>query len=135
MSQPKPSRIFRTSPPEQQASDDVVRRAIEAERPAIEAATLAAAARYEAAVLRHLKKRGVFDLDQTVAALKAAREDQGLSLADVSAATGISKPNLSDLETGKHANPTLRTLQRYADAVGRKIVVGLVETAAIIAAR
>ena len=74
-----------------------------------------------------LRKTGVFDLSATIAALKASREAQGLTLADVSAASGMSVPALSSLETGRNDNPTLRTLQRYASAIGRRLVIGVIE--------
>jgi transcriptional regulator with XRE-family HTH domain len=34
---------------------------------------------------------------------------------------------LSKLETGQRANPTLDTLVRYADAVGKRLVVSLAD--------
>jgi DNA-binding Xre family transcriptional regulator len=66
-------------------------------------------------------------LREAVAALKTAREALGLSLADIKAATGIEKSNLSRLENDPHPNPTLDTLCRYADAVGKDIVIALVD--------
>ncbi|MEZ6129290.1 MAG: helix-turn-helix transcriptional regulator [Planctomycetaceae bacterium] len=56
------------------------------------------------------------------AALKAAREAKGMSLADVEELTGIGKSSLSLLENGK-GNPTLETLKRIADAIGAKLTV------------
>lgn len=44
------------------------------------------------------------------------------------ASTGIEKNNLSRLEHASHPHPTLDTLCRYADAVGKKIVIALVDT-------
>jgi DNA-binding XRE family transcriptional regulator len=66
-------------------------------------------------------------LDQLVAQLKAAREARGLSLADLTALTGMDRSALSKLETGQRANPTLETLMRYAQAVGKRLVFSLVE--------
>lgn len=66
-------------------------------------------------------------LKQTVAVLKTTREALGLSLADIKASTGIEKSNLSRLENDPHPNPTLDTLCRYADAVGKEIVITLVD--------
>lgn len=62
---------------------------------------------------------------QLAVALKKAREEAGLSLADVEARSGIDKAALSRLETGQHINPTLSTLNRYAHAVGKKWVWAL----------
>ena len=57
---------------------------------------------------------------QAVFALKQAREEKGLSLADVAELTGIDKAALSRIETGQHMNPTVSTLCRYAHALGKR---------------
>lgn len=57
--------------------------------------------------------------------LKAAREEKGLSLADVSELTGMDRSAISKLESGQRSNPTLDTLVRYAEAVGKQVVVAL----------
>jgi transcriptional regulator with XRE-family HTH domain len=54
-------------------------------------------------------------------ALKTAREQQGLSLADVAERSGIDKAALSRLETGAQTNPTIDTLWRYAYAIGKDL--------------
>jgi DNA-binding XRE family transcriptional regulator len=60
-----------------------------------------------------------------MARLKALRESQGLTLADVAKRMGIDPPALSRLETGKMLNPTLATLHKWAEALGRKLDVAL----------
>ena len=57
------------------------------------------------------------DVDQVIAALKAERKRQGLSLADVEQLCGLKRSALSRLENDSTANPTLLTLQRYAIAL------------------
>jgi DNA-binding XRE family transcriptional regulator len=57
--------------------------------------------------------------------LKAAREEKGLSLSDLTRLTGMDRSALSKLETGQRLNPTIETLVRYADAVGKRLVVTL----------
>lgn len=52
--------------------------------------------------------------------LKEAREAAGLTLADVSARSGMAVESLSRLETGAQTNPTWKTLGVYAAAVGRR---------------
>jgi ribosome-binding protein aMBF1 (putative translation factor) len=60
-----------------------------------------------------------------VARFKAAREGQGLTLAQVAERMGIDAPALSRLETGKMLNPTLATLHKWAEALGQKLHVDL----------
>jgi hypothetical protein len=60
-------------------------------------------------------------LRRAVLVMKAERERQGLSLADVSLKSGITAPALSKLENGQNPNPTVNTLARYARALGKGI--------------
>jgi DNA-binding Xre family transcriptional regulator len=60
-------------------------------------------------------------LHQAIAWLKAERERQKLTLAEMSRRTGIDQAALSRLETGKNSNPTLDTLYRIAAALGKVI--------------
>jgi hypothetical protein len=57
--------------------------------------------------------------------LKAERQRMGLSLADVEDRSGISRPNLSRLENEAEANPTIATLTRYAEALGKRLMIVL----------
>jgi len=59
--------------------------------------------------------------------LKAERIRMGLSLADVEDRTGISRPNLSRLENEAQANPTVATLTRYAEALGKRLLITLAD--------
>ena len=63
-----------------------------------------------------LESRSVVDV--LIANLKAERERQALSLADVEERTGIRRSVLSRLENDATSNPTMLTLQRYAVALG-----------------
>jgi predicted transcriptional regulator len=56
--------------------------------------------------------------------LKAEREALGLSLSDVEKKTGIGRAALSRLENETEPNPTVLTLIRYAEALGKELVVG-----------
>jgi len=53
--------------------------------------------------------------------LKAERVRQGLSLADIRDRTGIGREAISKLENDQVPNPTMRTLIRYAGALGVKL--------------
>ena len=66
-------------------------------------------------------------LQELLAQLKAAREAKGLSLSDLTELTGMDRSALSKLETGQRANPTVETLVRYAEAVGKHLVVSLAD--------
>ena len=55
--------------------------------------------------------------------LKAERQALGLSLSDVEEKTGIGRAALSRLENETEPNPTVVTLIRYAEALGKQLVV------------
>jgi DNA-binding XRE family transcriptional regulator len=77
-------------------------------------------------IARHHERRTALDqLEVLVRELKAAREEKGLSLADLTRLTGMDRSALSKLENGQRLNPTVETLVRYADAVGKRLVVSL----------
>jgi ribosome-binding protein aMBF1 (putative translation factor) len=65
------------------------------------------------------------DLLTLLAELRAERERQGLSLADVSERSGIERSMLNKLELGKIANPTVATLRAFAAALGGRLTLGL----------
>ncbi|MCC7334104.1 MAG: helix-turn-helix transcriptional regulator [Pirellulaceae bacterium] len=114
MAKERGKRIYRTTTDEERAKLAMVREQIAEELPDIRQR-----AKERLAVL---KKEGM-PLRQVLAALRAERERQGLSLADINERTGIDRAALSRLENNADANPTLATLERYAEAVGRRMVV------------
>lgn len=118
MAKERGKRIYRTATDEERAKHAMVREQIAEELPDIRRRAK------ERLVL--LKKEGT-PLRQVLAALRAERERQGLSLADINERTGIDRAALSRLENNEDANPTLATLERYAEAVGRQMVVLLSE--------
>lgn len=75
-----------------------------------------------------LLPRLMADCEQAVAIVRQfreAREAAGISLAELQQRTGIRKSVLSRLENSKAPNPTLATLQRYAEALGARAVFSL----------
>ena len=56
---------------------------------------------------------------------RSAREAQGLTLANVASRMGIDASALSRLETGKTLNPTISTLLKWAEALGRNLKIDL----------
>jgi DNA-binding XRE family transcriptional regulator len=75
----------------------------------------------------HERGAALDDVQLLVRQLKAAREAKGLSLADMTHRTGMNRSALSKLETGQRPNPTVETLVRYAEAVGKHLVVKLTD--------
>ncbi len=57
--------------------------------------------------------------------LKEAREAAGVTLAELSARSGLAVETLSRLETGALTNPTWKTLGVYAAALGLQPHLGL----------
>ena len=79
-------------------------------------------------IARHQERMASLDELQTlISQLKIAREAKGLSLADLTELTGMDRSALSKLETGQRPNPTVETLVRYAEAVGKRVVVLLTD--------
>ena len=79
-------------------------------------------------IARHHERMATLDqLQDLLQQLRTAREAKGLSLADVEELTGMDRSALSKLENGQRANPTVETLVRYAEAVGKRLVVMLAD--------
>ena len=81
----------------------------------------------ELIVRHHERTATLAQLHELLMQLKAAREAKGLSLADLTELTGMDRSALSKLETGQRANPTVETLVRYAQDVGKRLVVSLAD--------
>ena len=121
MANERGERIYRKATDEERKRHTTVREQIEVELPDIKQR-----ARHR---LELIKKEGT-PLRQVLAALRAERERRGLSLSDINERTGIDRAALSRLENNENANPTLATLERYAEAVGKQVVVLLSEQTA-----
>jgi DNA-binding XRE family transcriptional regulator len=79
-------------------------------------------------IARHHERTAAADqVQELLRQLKAAREQKGLSLSDLTGLTGMDRSALSKLETGQRPNPTIETLVRYAEAVGKHLVLSLTE--------
>ncbi len=75
----------------------------------------------------HERVEALDELEALFHQLKAAREERGMSLTDLTELTGMDRSALSKLETGRRPNPTIETLVRYAEAVGKRLVVSLAD--------
>lgn len=69
------------------------------------------------------------ELSDVFRELRAERERQGLSLADISERSGIPRESICRLENMEQGNFQITTIQRYADALGLKVKVALVPAA------
>ncbi len=112
-------RIYRRATDEERARHQLAREQIAAELPEIKERARA--------TLEALKKKGT-PIRHVIAALRAERERQGLSLADLNERTGIDRAALSRLENNEEGNPTINTLERYAAAVGKQMIVLLADS-------
>lgn len=77
---------------------------------------------------KHANEAGQAALRETFRVLKEERQRQSLSLSDLEERTGMSRPSLSRLENDLESNPTITTLSRYAEALGKTLVVTLVDS-------
>jgi DNA-binding phage protein len=112
-------RIYRQATVEEQERHKRIREQIQEELPDIQqrAQQKLAAAMQRGIAIQH-----------TMAVLKAERMKKGLSLSDMKERTGIERSTLSRLENNAEANPTVNTLMRYADAVGKKVFIVLADS-------
>ncbi len=59
---------------------------------------------------------------QIIKAMIDARNEKGITQKELSSITGITQSDISKLENGT-ANPSVRTLQRIAEALGKNLVI------------
>jgi hypothetical protein len=111
--------------PEEQARIHALRERFQSERPTHEA--LISSGEYEGPI----PQGSLVSYFSTVAKLKRERQRQGLTLSEVSDRSGLDVGLLSRLENGKVVNPTLTTLWRYADALGRTVTLDVSEPATV----
>jgi len=67
------------------------------------------------------------ELRNVLKLLKAEREAQGLSVAEIASRSGLTQSQLSQLENDPEPNPTLATLRKYASVLGKKLTVTLTD--------
>jgi DNA-binding Xre family transcriptional regulator len=100
--------------PEELARLRAKREKLQRERPSLDA--LIESGDYEA-----MSQGDYFDLMQAFAELRKVRESKSLSLTEIARRSGIDKAALSRLENGRNLNPTLRTLESIARAIGVRV--------------
>jgi DNA-binding Xre family transcriptional regulator len=121
MAKERGKRIYRKATEEERKRHAKVREQIAKELPEI---------RQRAKIGLALLRREGTPLRQLLGALRAERERLGLSLNDIYERTGIDRAALSRMENNEDANPTLATLERYAEALGKQMIVLLSDSTA-----
>ena len=114
--EPRPNRIFKSNTPERNEELKKLRNQLENEKD-----TLKSEGKAKLAVVK--AKRA--ELAAIFSSLKAEREKQGLSLADMSERCGMAREVIYRLESLQSPNPTIGTIQRYASALGLEISIAL----------
>jgi len=112
----KGRRIYVKSTPEHEEELRQLREQIEAEKPEIIA---------RGRELKRRREESLAKLRDVFRALRAVRQAQGLSLSDMQARTGMSRETISKLENIRGTNPTVDTIERYAEALGQRVVLTL----------
>jgi ribosome-binding protein aMBF1 (putative translation factor) len=115
--EPKPHRIFRESTPAEKTRLAELRKQLDQEKPELIAA---GRAKLDA------RQRSMARLSQIFIALKTEREKRGWSLADMTERTGMAREVIHRLENLTTPNPTLNTVQRYAEALGFEVAIELI---------
>lgn len=114
----KAKRVRRNLTPEERKRLDRLREQTEAEKAEI----IAAAKRF-----RQARRAARARMRETMKHLRAARIAKGLTLRQLEQQTGIARSNLSRLENDSEPNPTIETLSRYAEALGKTLQITLVD--------
>jgi DNA-binding XRE family transcriptional regulator len=83
----------------------------------------------EARRRKHAQDALAAELRHAFRLLKMERQAQGLSLADMQERTGMNRSAISRLENDDSANPTIETLTRYAEALGKHLAITLTDKA------
>jgi predicted transcriptional regulator len=99
---------------EEAAAYRALRQQLDAERPEL--------------VARHQQRMASLDqVESLFMQLKEAREAKGLSLAELAQLTAADRSALTKLENEQKVEPTVETLVRYAEALGKRLVVSLAD--------
>lgn len=107
--------------PEQKKRETEIHERFKREKPSLD--DLVASGEYS----EPISQADFWQLRDALVALRKCREGAGVSLSALSQKSGIDPAALSRLETGAQNNPTISTLQRYARALGKQLLVKVVD--------
>lgn len=115
-------RVYRKTPrsPEQIEAEKQLREKFQREKPSLE--QLVESGEYS----EPTTQGEYWELQRIGALLRSLRQQQGLRLEEIAEETGIDVAALSRLEN-MSGNPTVRTLSRYAAALGKRVAVGIAD--------
>jgi DNA-binding XRE family transcriptional regulator len=108
--------------PEEKARLKAIRERFQQEKPSLD--ELVASGDYSPPI----RQAECWELMKTAAALKKAREEAGISPQQMAQRMSMDIAALSRLENGVNSNPTIETPFRYANSLGKKVLVQLVDT-------
>jgi DNA-binding Xre family transcriptional regulator len=112
-------------PPEQVARDRALREKFQSERPSLD--DLVAGGEYS----EPIPQGELLSLMEFAGAVRTIRRRLEMSLTDLSDVSGIDKAALSRLECGQVDNPTFSTLERVANALGKRLRLALEDHGAV----
>src|SRR5439155_5490727 len=111
----------RVQTPEQQATEQAIRERFQRDKPSLQDLV-------DGGDIDQVYSMGEYwELRKAFSALKSLREQQGLSISDMAERTGMDRAMISRLENGQVDNPTVATMTRYGKALGKRVVVSLVD--------
>src|SRR5437660_2398427 len=118
-----PQRIHRprVQTPEQEAAERALREQFQKEKPSLQDLV------DRGDVTQVFSMGEYWELRKTFAALKALREQQGLSIPDLASRAGLDQTSISRLEEGHVDNLTIATMTGYAKALGKRVLVKLAD--------
>ena len=117
-SKPKIKNTYRKTTPEERTRHARIREDVKTYLPEMRAEAQE--------ILENAMKTGL-SLRPAILTLKRERQRQGLSFADMKARSGIDRASACRLENSPDANPTIKTLERYAKALGKKLLIVLTD--------
>src|SRR5205809_206531 len=111
----------RIQTPEQEAAEQEIRRRFQKDKPTLQELV------DQGDIAQVFTMGEYWELRKTFAALKALREQQGLSIADLASRAGLDQASISHLEDGQVDNLTIATVTGYAKALGKRVLVKLAD--------
>ncbi|HEX5103283.1 MAG TPA: helix-turn-helix transcriptional regulator [Pirellulaceae bacterium] len=116
----KAKREFRANPksPAERAREKSLRERLQREKPSLDELTRSGECDPHSVMSMGM----YFDVQRALQALKRDRQRRGLTIGDVAERSGLDRAVVSRLENGKQDNPTVATLMRYAEAIGRRML-------------